>query len=235
MTVSYLDELLAQDEKIKIVAHRHILFLFVHTALYVIGAIAVWILAGIAYTQLSTGKTIVTLILLAASLIPIVIAVYRFMSWRLEQYAITSYRILQVEGIINKKTFDSSLEKVNDIQMTQGLFGRLFGYGNIDIITGSDVGINHLHGIAEPFVFKRTLLEAKLDLSDDDRPRRIVTGVSPASPSPSPQPAPPAPQATATAGNEAARLMAALVDLRDSGVISAAEYEERRNQLLQQL
>ncbi|HEX5167400.1 MAG TPA: PH domain-containing protein [Thermomicrobiales bacterium] len=234
--MSYLSELLAQDEQIKVVAHRHILFLFVHTALYILGAIALWTLAGIAYAQLSTGKTILTLILLAASLIPIMIAIYRFMSWRLEQYAITSYRILQVEGIINKRTFDSSLEKVNDIQMTQGMFGRLFGYGNIDIITGSDVGINHLHGIAEPFVFKRTLLEAKLQLSDDDRPRRVVTGVSMASQSAAQQTTPPAaPQATATSGNEAARLMAALVDLRDSGVISAAEYEERRNQLLQQL
>lgn len=225
--MSYLEELLAQDEQIKLVAHRHILFLIVHTALYVIGAIALWILAFVAYTQLSTGKTIVTLLFLAASLVPLSIATYRFLSWKLEQYAITTYRILQVEGIINKRTFDSSLEKVNDVQMTQGMFGRLFGYGNIDIITGSEVGINHLHGIAEPFVFKRTLVDTKLDLSDDDRPRRFVAAAA--------EPAPPPAHASApSTSNEAARLMAALVDLRDSGVISAAEYEERRDQLLQQ-
>lgn len=226
--MSYLDGLLAQDEQVRLIAHRHILFLIVHTALYVLGALALWVLAFIAYNQLSTGKTIVTLILLALSLIPISIAVYRFLNWKLEQYAITTYRILQVEGLVNKRTFDSSLEKVNDVQMTQGLFGRVFGYGNIDIITGSEVGVNHLHGIAEPFVFKRTLLETKLDLTDDDRPRRFVaaTPTAPAAPT---EPIPPTPT-----GLESARLMSALVDLRDSGVISAAEYEERRNQLLQQ-
>ncbi|MDQ3548497.1 MAG: PH domain-containing protein [Chloroflexota bacterium] len=229
--MSYLDDLLAQDEQVRLVAHRHILFLIVHTALYVLGALALWVLAFIAYNQLSTGKTIVTLILLALSLIPISIAVYRFLNWKLEQYAVTTYRIIQVEGLVNKRTFDSSLEKVNDVQMTQGLFGRVFGYGNIDIITGSEVGVNHLYGIAEPFVFKRTLLEAKLDLSDDDRPRRFVAAaaVAPAAPTAPTPPTPPTPT-----GLESARLMSALVDLRDSGVISAAEYEERRNQLLQQ-
>lgn len=226
--MSYLNGLLANDEKVRLIAHRHILFLIVHTALYVIGTIALWILAFIAFTQLSTGKTIATLLLLAASLVPLAIAVYRFMSWKLEQYAITTYRILQVEGLINKRTFDSSLEKVNDVQMTQGLFGRLFGYGNIDIITGSEVGINHLYGIAEPFVFKRTLLETKLDLSDDDRPRRVVAAAT------EPAPRPMVQSPAAATSTDAARLMAALVDLRDSGVISAAEYEERRDQLLQQ-
>lgn len=228
--MSYLEQLLGQDEEVRLIAHRHILFLFVHTTLYVLGTIALWVLAFFAYDRLSTGRTIVTLILLALSLVPLSIAIYRFISWKLEQYAVTTYRILQVEGIINKRTFDSSLEKVNDVQMTQGLGGRIFGYGDIDIITGSEVGVNYLHGIAEPFVFKRTLLESKLDLSDDDRPRRFVTSAEPA-PATAAQPAPTPSTAT---GAEAARLMAALVDLRDSGVISAAEYEERRDQLLQQ-
>ena len=226
--MSYLDQLLAEDEKVRLIAHRHILFLFVHTILYVLGAIALWVVAFIAYDRLSTGQSVVTLILLALSLIPLSIAIYRFMSWKLEQYAVTTYRILQVEGIINKRTFDSSLEKVNDVQMTQGLGGRLFGYGDIDIITGSEAGINKLHGIAEPFVFKRTLLESKLDLGDDSRARRFVASAEPA-PGPAAQAAP-AP--STAAGAEPARLMAALVDLRDSGVISAAEYEERRDQLL---
>jgi hypothetical protein len=226
--VSYLDDLLAKEERIVLIAHRHILFLILHTVLYLLGVLLLWVLAYFAYDRLDTGRTPSTLVLLALSLIPLGIAVYRFMSWKLEQYAITSYRIIQVEGLINKRTFDSSLEKVNDVEMKQGIFGRLFGFGDIFIITGSDSGINHLYGIADPFVFKRTLQEVKLGLSDDDRPRRFM-----AAPEPAPDPAPVARPAT-NSGTEAARLLAALVDLRDSGVISAAEYEERRNQLLQQ-
>jgi uncharacterized membrane protein YdbT with pleckstrin-like domain len=228
--VAYLDELLASDERIVLVAHRHILFMILHTVLYVLGAFVIWLAAFFVFDRLDTGRTPATLVLLALSIIPLAIATLRFLRWRKEQYAITTYRIIQVEGIINKRTFDSSLEKVNDVQMTQGMFGRLFGFGDISIITGSDSGINHLWGIAEPFVFKRTLQECKLKLGDNDAPRRFMA----TPPEPAPAAVVTANPSTTPAGSDAARLLAALVDLRDSGVISAAEYEERRNQLLQQ-
>ncbi len=229
--MAYLDELLASDEKVQLIAHRHVVFLLIRTVPLLVGALLLWVLAYVAYDQLDTGQTIVTLALLALSLVPLAIAAYRFFSWQREQYALTNYRIIQVEGIINKRTFDSSLEKINDVQMKQGMFARIFGYGDIEIMTGSEIGINYLYGIADPFHFKRTLQETKIQLSDDDRPRRfaaapVETASAPTAPATQP--------AAGASGTDAVRLMAALVDLRDSGVISAAEYEERRNQLLQQ-
>ena len=95
--------------------------------------------------------------------------------------------------------------------MTQSLLGRLFGYGNIEIITGSEIGVNNLTGIADPFAFKRGLLEAKMDLDGFSDNRRT----------------------TRTSGQDPVRLLAALTELRDSGVISGDEYEERKAQLLQ--
>ncbi|HYI14023.1 MAG TPA: PH domain-containing protein [Thermomicrobiales bacterium] len=226
--MSYVDELLASDEEIRLIAHRHVVFLLLRTIPLLLGAMLLWVLAYVTYDQLDTGQTIGTLGLLALSLIPLAIAAYRYFSWHREQYALTNYRIIQVEGIINKRTFDSSLEKINDVQMTQGLFARIFGYGDIFVMTGSEIGVNQLYGIADPFTFKRTLQEAKLQLSDDDRPRRFASAPVETAAAPAVQPA------GAASGTDAARLMAALVDLRDSGVISPAEYEERRNQLLQQ-
>ncbi len=226
--MSYLDELLATDEQIRLIAHRHIVFLLVRTVPLLLGALLLWVLVYVAYDQLDSGQTIAALVLLALSLVPLAIVAYRFFGWQREQYALTNYRIIQVEGIINKRTFDSSLEKINDVQMNQRLLGRIFGYGDIHIMTASEIGVNNLYGIADPFHFKRTLQDMKMQLTDEDRPRRYASApVSPATP-PAAQPV------VAASGTDSARLMAALVDLRDSGVISTAEYEERRNQLLQQ-
>jgi uncharacterized membrane protein YdbT with pleckstrin-like domain len=191
--VAYIDDLLADGETIQLHAHRHVLFLVLHTALYIAGAIAIWVF------------------LLALSLVPIVIAAYRFLSWRLEQYAVTNYRIIQVEGILNKRTFDSSLEKVNDVLMTQSMFGRMFGFGDIQIITGSDIGVNHLDGISDPFAFKRALMDAKMRSDMDDR-------------SPS--------RASGSEQDRSTRLLEALRELRESGHITAEEYEQRRQQVL---
>lgn len=216
--MAYIDDLLAEDEVIKITAHRHMLFLILHTLLYILGAIALWALAWFAMRRIdsSVGDWL-GLALIAFSLVPIAIAGYRFMAWKFEEYVVTNYRIIQCEGIVNKRTFDSALEKVNDVKMTQSLFGRMFGYGNIQIITGSEIGVNNLSAIADPASFKRGLLESKMALDGfGGAPRKQSQ------------------QMASNATQNAVQLLAALTDLRDSGLITAEEYSERRAQLMQQ-
>lgn len=209
--MAYVDDLLAKDERILLKAHRHILYLIVKIGLYVAAAIVLWSLAIFAVTALDDYGKYVAGLLFIISLYFVGVTIYRFLAWNREQYLITNYRIIQVEGIFRKRTFDTALEKVNDVLMTQPIFGRMFGYGNIKIIAGSDTAINDLTAIADPFTFKRTLVETKMALGVDEGPGRSRSGD----------------------GLESARLLAALVELRDSGVITAAEYEERKQNLLQ--
>lgn len=207
--MAYIDDLLGQDESILLIAHRHILFLLLHILPFVLATIALWVGAGLVQAYVDDYSPWLAVALVVLSLVPLAIAIYRFLIWRLEEYVVTNYRILQVEGLINKRTMDSALEKVNDVLMTQSFFGRVFGYGNIDILTASDRGVNSLTGIADPFAFKRALLNAKMQLDDPgDGWRR-------------------------SSPDEQARLVAALDDLRDSGVISAEEYDQRVDRLTQ--
>jgi uncharacterized membrane protein YdbT with pleckstrin-like domain len=209
--MSYLEGLLAEGEQVRLLAHRHVLFLLLRTILFFLAALALWVLAVVVLTQLETAAEWISLGLVLLSLVPLAIGVYRLLVWRTEQYAVTNYRIVQVEGIFSKRTFDSALEQVNDVEMTQSLLGRLFDYGNIDIITGSEIGVNHLTGIANPFEFKRALLATRMELSGFANARRPVTAV----------------------GQDPVRLLAALTELRDSGMMTPEEYEERKAQLLQ--
>jgi uncharacterized membrane protein YdbT with pleckstrin-like domain len=210
-SVGYLDDLLATEERISLRAHRHVLFLVLNIGLYIAGAIALWALAFVAYRWVPRVGTWVMLVLLVASLIPLGIAVYRFLRWKLEEFAVTNYRIIQVEGILHKRTFDSALDKVNDVLMSQTIFGRMFGYGDIQIITGSEIGVNDLTGIADPFAFKRALLEAKMQPRFSDSPVR--------------------PNGREVDENRRERMIDALAELRDAGHLTQAEYEERRERL----
>lgn len=206
--MAYVDDLLGQDEEIQLVAHRHMIFLVLHLLPYAVLTIAVWVGAGFAQARVDRFSPWPALGLLVASLVPLAITIYRFLVWRLEEYVVTNYRIVQVEGILNKRVLDSALEKVNDVMMTQTIVGRIFGYGNIDILTGSERGINSLTGISDPFSFKRALLNAKMRI--DDRGEGLSrTGV-----------------------DDRIRLMAALTDLRDSGIITSDEFAERQQQLI---
>lgn len=50
---------------------------------------------------------------------------------------ITNKRVTGKTGWINTKTLDAPLNKVNNIQVSKSLFGKLFNYGAVEITTSS--------------------------------------------------------------------------------------------------
>ena len=95
--------------------------------------------------------------------------------YRHQEYVITNRRVMQVGGVINKHSTDSSLEKINDAALSQSLFGRMFGFGDLDVLTASESGIERFRMIQDPIAFKRAMLdaEARIRARDVARPRAV--------------------------------------------------------------
>ena len=94
--------------------------------------------------------------------------VWGFISWRMNVYALTNRRVVEVTGVVNKTVADSSLEKLTDVVLRQGLFGRLLGYGDIEVLTAAaGAGINYLKQIRKPMQFKQAMVNAKEDLEHE--------------------------------------------------------------------
>ncbi len=197
--MSELHGLLGEGEHIMVTARRHPLFLVGHLALWVIGGL---VLIGAGVWAATALPILVAAVLWVISLIPLGFAAVRFIAWRNEVYSVTNYRIIQVEGVLTRRVFDSSLEMVNDILLTQSLVGRMLNYGTIEIITGSDIGLNKLDALKSPFAFKRAIIDARNDLSDHGH--------------------------TPVVSDRESQLLAALHDLRTSGLLTDAEYEIKR-------
>ncbi|MBU6359190.1 MAG: PH domain-containing protein [Chloroflexota bacterium] len=68
--------------------------------------------------------------------------VQTILMWASNLDVVTTRRFIQVRGILSKSSFDSSLEKINDVAMQQSVIGRILGYGTVSIMTASDVGLN---------------------------------------------------------------------------------------------
>jgi len=135
------------------------------------------------------------------------------LQWWAEEYLVTTRRVIQSEGIVNKRTTDSSLEKVNDVVLTQSVFGRILGYGNLEIVTGSDVGVNSLTRLRDPIIFKTAMLDQKAKLGGEYGER--------------------APDEVSD--RDVPRLIAELDELRKKGLLSDAEFDEKKAKLLSQL
>ncbi len=204
--MGYVESLLATDEKIVFKTRQHWIVLF-SAALSALFVVLVFIaLAIVGYIWSSNG---LFLSLLALALIPVFSFGLRYMTWWNEEYMLTNRRVIQAKGTINKRVFDSSLEKVNDVGLSQSFLGRLLGYGDVEIMTGSDYGLNKLSKIAAPIKFKTEMLNQKEAMGHDERMPHAAGGA-----------------------HDIPAMIAELDVLRQQGVLTEAEFQQKKTQLL---
>lgn len=163
MAGNYIDSLLGEREKIILITRQH-WFILVSMILFEITLILVLFVATIfaallAQAYLSLGWII--FIGFVLMLLPIASMIRDILIFTHHQFIITNRRVIQISGIINKNTTDSSLEKVNDVKMSQSVLGRMFNYGDIEIMTASELGVNQFRRIERPIRFKTAMLNAK--------------------------------------------------------------------------
>lgn len=208
--MGYIEELLAANEKIVLRTRRHWGVLagsFVVNLFLSIGILILSVLVGLLATPLGLGA--VGLLVWVLLLIPLVNFGRNFLDWWNEEYLVTNRRVIQSEGVINKHVIDSSLEKVNDVVMNQTFLGRVFDFGDIEILTASEIGINKLGMIASPVKFKTEMINQKEALGMDER---VSGGTRPP--------------------RDVPELIADLDELRKQGVLTEAEFQEKKAQLL---
>ena len=146
---------------------------------------------------------------------PLAEVIHLTLDWYNERYIITNRRVMEIKGIVNKHVRDSALEKVNDVDMKQSVVGRLLRYGTVQIITGSDIGVNLFRRISNPVRFKREMLNAK-------------EGIHPSNPTQRGADAAPA-------DAEIPDLIAELDDLRQKGILTEEEFQAKKKELLDRI
>lgn len=233
--MAYIDELLARDERVLYDGRQHT-FVLISNILTETVLIAILIAAGLASQRAFQGRPLPgnlpigmgQLVLIVCGLISLFVLISAFLDylrWNNEQYIVTDQRVIQIRGIFNKDVIDSSLDKINDVELRQSWLGRIFDYGTIEILTASDVGINEMRKIAHPLQFKRAMLEAKHNYS------RGFGYLDPQSVAAYTQPA--APPSAGAADLE--QMLLKLADLRDRGLLSVDEFEAKKRELLSRI
>jgi len=102
---------------------------------FIVCGLAAGVLAGSAIlfrTRVSSG---VSLALAAATLIPLVIALGKWVQNQCRRYQVTTERIHLRQGVLSRKTDDLELYRVKDYLLVEPFLLRLFGLGNIVLTT----------------------------------------------------------------------------------------------------
>lgn len=79
------------------------------------------------------------------------------------EIAVTSSRFVYKTGWIARNTKEVSLGNIEEVNVSQSVFGRLFGFGHITI-RGTGVGVISLPDLDDPITLRRALEEARAEL-----------------------------------------------------------------------
>lgn len=213
---AYVQKLLGNNERLIFMTRKHVIVIARALLLAFVAVIAIAVVTAFAVALVPPFGYAV-LILLLAPLWQLAVTLSR---WQNEEYIVTNRRVMKIEGVFAKHVFDSSLEKVNDVELDQSWMGRMLNYGDVDIVTGSDVGQNKFWKISSPVEFKKQMLNAKEAMgavSDfGARETRVL-------------------QSDAAVKGDIPELIGELDELRKKGVINDAEFEAKKADLLKRM
>ena len=170
--MSYADGLLATGERITHRSKQHP-FVFIWGARYTILAIIIaivvlWFRSGLdPNTGAGPVGTFLGLVFAVLFFGGLVVAIWTGLRYVNQEYVLTNRRVIQVEGVLNRNSTDSSLEKINDAVLSQSVFGRMFDFGDLAVLTASESGIDRMKMLRSPIVFKKAMLDAKHEYEVD--------------------------------------------------------------------
>jgi putative oligomerization/nucleic acid binding protein/PH (Pleckstrin Homology) domain-containing protein len=157
-----------------------------------------------------------------------------FLVWRVERYLVTTRRVIEAGGVINKYSRDTTLSMITDMIVGHPWLGRIVGYGEIDLLTGSEAGRSKIRFLPDADGFKKALLDAKHEYEMEvGGGRALQEAVAAAHPAPAAEPTPPS-RASLTA-DEVDASLSRLADMRDRGLVTQAEFDEKKRELLDRL
>ena len=209
MADNYLKNLLGENEHIIFVTRQHWLVLLGQILAKSVLALGLIILITLVW-RIWLPHALVPLAYLLLSL-PLLGLLRNVISWTSRQYIVTDWRVIQISGVFSKEVTDSSLEKVNDVKLEQSLGGRLLDYGDLEILTASELGVNRFTHVEQPIRFKTAMLNAKEKLEHGQAGLGRRSGVDIAGP------------------------IEQLDNLRGQGLLTEEEFQQQKAQVLAKL
>lgn len=83
-------------------------------------------------------------------------AIYEYLRLRHTEQGVTNKRVVFKTGIISRKSEEMKLGSIETVEIDQGIFGRILGYGNVRV-TGRGTSDVLFRSVADPMAVKRAI------------------------------------------------------------------------------
>jgi len=153
--MGYVETILQPGETVRFKTNYHWVAFIPGAALLVLSALSYW---WSDRPNTWYGLWITLAVLLFAGAV-VLLASAAYQRW-ITEIAVTDLRVIYKTGLLTRQTDEMPLEKVENIEITQSILGRVLDYGNVDVQGTGAIGIgsNKLRRIASPLAFRDHVL-----------------------------------------------------------------------------
>jgi uncharacterized membrane protein YdbT with pleckstrin-like domain len=141
----------------------------------------------------------------------------QYLSWNFTHFVVTSDRVIFRTGVLAKRGVEIPLERVNNINFHQKIWERIIGAGDLEIESAGRDGQSTFNDVRHPEAVQQEIYRQM------EQYARKRAGWS--------QPS----TGGASSSSSIPEQLEQLAGLRDRGVISAAEFETKKAELLQRM
>ena len=113
-------------------------------------------------------KIIIGIVLLPFWGIGLLFLLSALMTYLTTELAVTNKRIIAKFGFIRRSTVELNLDKVESVQVDQGILGRIFNYGSI-VVSGAGNPKAPIPGISQPVKFRSEVFELQETLKESEK------------------------------------------------------------------
>jgi uncharacterized membrane protein YdbT with pleckstrin-like domain len=150
---------------------------------------------------------------------------YRFAQWRTTRFSVTDHRVTYQSGLFRRRGVSIPLNRVNNVNFEQSFVARVLGNGVVTIESAGE-GDSVFENIPDPDRVRQVIFQQMEAYASSDA-ERDAAALARAMQSTAPS--------TTPATSSVEDRLAQLDQLRAKGVLSDAEYEKKRTEILDSL
>ena len=147
---------LKDNEKVFLIIRRHWLILVLPVTFTIIGLIIGSFIGGYGFI---------------IPAIPFLYLLYRVIERNNDIWAVTDLRVIDESGVISLNSKESPLDKINNVSYNQTLWGRIFGFGDVQIQTAAEVGATNYELVESP----QKLSDAITEMQEKYKKTQIIS------------------------------------------------------------
>ena len=201
--------LLNEGEEVILDLRPHWAFFLGRAAVLLLAVVALIVAAALgAHDLVLLALGVVVLVALAR-------LVTRYLRWTTSEFVVTTDRLILRSGIVSKRGIEIPLERVNTVFFHQRFGERLLRYGDLVVESGGERGRQVISDVPHPERVQ-SVIHGAMEDEEDGRDRTVSAPV-------------------ATDRESVFDQIDRLDQLRQRGVISQAEFETKKAQLLERL